>query len=85
MSAQHSAALPRELMVLRVCRELRDGMVVNLGLGIPTLLADIRLTPSLTLSTATFPLTSRLHPLQRYKLIMARVFSLSHPLQPPTM
>jgi 3-oxoacid CoA-transferase subunit B len=33
--------LPRELMVLRVCRELRDGMVVNLGLGLPTLLADV--------------------------------------------
>jgi len=27
-------------MVLRVCRELKDGMVVNLGLGLPTLLAD---------------------------------------------
>lgn len=33
--------LPRELMVLRVCQELKDGMVVNLGLGLPTLLADI--------------------------------------------
>ncbi|HEY7295121.1 MAG TPA: 3-oxoacid CoA-transferase subunit B [Dehalococcoidia bacterium] len=41
MSAAHPRAIPRELMVLRVCRELRDGMVVNLGLGIPTLLADI--------------------------------------------
>jgi len=28
-------------MILRVCRELKDGMVVNLGLGLPTLLADI--------------------------------------------
>jgi 3-oxoacid CoA-transferase subunit B len=37
----HPNRLPRELMVLRVARELRDGMVVNLGLGIPTLLADI--------------------------------------------
>ncbi len=36
-----SNPLPRELMVLRVCRELKDGMVVNLGLGLPTLLADI--------------------------------------------
>ncbi len=41
MSAAHPHAIPRELMVLRVCRELRDGMVVNLGLGIPTLLADV--------------------------------------------
>jgi len=37
----HPNPLPRELMVLRVCHELRDGMVVNLGLGLPTLLADI--------------------------------------------
>jgi len=41
VSAVHPAAISRELMVLRVCRELRDGMVVNLGLGVPTLLADI--------------------------------------------
>ena len=41
MSAVHPHALPRELMVLRIYRELRDGMVVNLGLGIPTLLADV--------------------------------------------
>jgi 3-oxoacid CoA-transferase subunit B len=39
--APHPNALPRELMVLRVARELHDGMVVNLGLGIPTLLADV--------------------------------------------
>ena len=31
MSAAHPHAISRELMVLRVCRELRDGMVVNLG------------------------------------------------------
>jgi 3-oxoacid CoA-transferase subunit B len=37
----HPAAISRELMVLRACRELRDGMVVNLGLGVPTLLADV--------------------------------------------
>ena len=41
MNGAHPRAIARELMVLRVCRELRDGMVVNLGLGIPTLLADI--------------------------------------------
>lgn len=41
MSGPQANALPRELMVLRVARELQDGMVVNLGLGIPTLLADV--------------------------------------------
>lgn len=41
MIGPHPNPLPRELMVLRVCHELRDGMVVNLGLGLPTLLADI--------------------------------------------
>ena len=41
MRSVHPRALPRELMIQRVCRELKDGMVVNLGLGLPTLLADI--------------------------------------------
>jgi len=41
MSAAHPRGISRELIVLRVCRELRDGMVVNLGYGMPTLLADI--------------------------------------------
>ena len=35
-----SAGLTRELIALRVARELRDGMVVNLGIGIPTLVAN---------------------------------------------
>ena len=32
--------LTRELIALRVARELRDGMVVNLGIGLPTLVAS---------------------------------------------
>jgi 3-oxoacid CoA-transferase subunit B len=37
----HPLALTRDLLMLRVLQELRDGMVVNLGLGLPTLLADL--------------------------------------------
>ena len=37
----HAHALSRDLLLLRVLHELRDGMVVNLGLGLPTLLADL--------------------------------------------
>ena len=33
--------LTHELMALRALRELRDGMVVNIGLGIPALVADL--------------------------------------------
>lgn len=32
-------ALTRELIALRVARELQDGMAVNLGIGLPTLVA----------------------------------------------
>jgi len=35
-----SAGLTRELIALRVARELRDGMVVNLGIGLPTQVAN---------------------------------------------
>ena len=35
-----SAGLTRELIALRVARELRDGMAVNLGIGLPTLVAN---------------------------------------------
>src|SRR5947208_4366449 len=32
--------LTRELIAMRVARELRDGMTVNLGIGLPTLVAN---------------------------------------------
>jgi len=35
-----SAGLPRELIAMRVAQELRDGMTVNLGIGLPTLVAN---------------------------------------------
>jgi 3-oxoacid CoA-transferase B subunit len=35
-----SAGLTRELIALRVAKELRDGMTVNLGIGLPTLVAN---------------------------------------------
>jgi 3-oxoacid CoA-transferase B subunit len=35
-----SAGLTRELIALRVAREIRDGMVVNLGIGLPTQVAN---------------------------------------------
>jgi 3-oxoacid CoA-transferase B subunit len=35
-----SAGLTRELIALRVAQELRDGMTVNLGIGLPTLVAN---------------------------------------------
>ncbi|HTE85310.1 MAG TPA: CoA-transferase, partial [Dehalococcoidia bacterium] len=33
-------ALTRELIALRIARELHDGMSVNLGIGLPTLVSN---------------------------------------------
>ena len=35
-----TTGLTRELIALRVARELRDGMAVNLGIGLPTLVSN---------------------------------------------
>ena len=32
--------LTRELIAMRMAKELRDGMAVNLGIGLPTLVAN---------------------------------------------
>jgi len=40
MSPQKIEGLPREMIALRVSREIQDGMYVNLGIGIPTLVSN---------------------------------------------
>ena len=40
MSTQEKTASPRERIILRAAQEIQDGMNVNLGIGLPTLLAD---------------------------------------------
>jgi len=38
--AERFEGLPREIIAMRVCREIRDGWYVNLGIGIPTLVCN---------------------------------------------
>jgi 3-oxoacid CoA-transferase subunit B len=38
-----TASDPRARIIDRAAREIRDGMVVNLGIGLPTMLADVSL------------------------------------------
>ena len=38
-NSSNSSRRPKEIIARRVARELRDGMLVNLGIGLPTLVA----------------------------------------------
>ncbi len=40
MAERRPQGLTRELIALRIARELQDGMTVNLGIGLPTLVAN---------------------------------------------
>jgi len=40
LQAPKFEGLPRELIAMRISHEIRDGMYVNLGIGIPTLVSD---------------------------------------------
>lgn len=40
MTVRRPQGLTRELIAMRIARELQDGMTVNLGIGLPTLVAN---------------------------------------------
>jgi 3-oxoacid CoA-transferase subunit B len=40
LNAPKFEGLPREMIAMRISREVKDGMYVNLGIGIPTLVSD---------------------------------------------